>query len=770
MRGYRTTFIELFGEELGGKHPIDKVEIPLIQRDFAQGRKSLEVDRIRRDFLQELSSAVRGNKNLELDFIYGIQEGDRFAPLDGQQRLTTLFLLHWMVATRRGALGGSQPWTNFSYATRPSARIFSERIIANPAPKDTQGLDAWIQDQPWHLHTWRFDPTVRSMLVMIRSLEAALEECDWEDAWQRLANRDAPAVSFYVMPLQDDISGDDLYIKMNSRGKPLTDFENFKARFEKALGNSPLSRRAATSATSFERKIDGDWTETLWKYRGEDDVIDDEFLRYMIFILEVCEWRNSTPTVESLTLEDRAERILLTDPSAAENLAFMFSAFDTWTGVDVKAYFSSRFTTAPESDRIRLFGHGAKLDLFESCCRSYGEFNSRNREFSLADSMLLFAVILQRLHPTEPDIEFRRMRQLRNLLILAENEIRVDKMPRLVKQVEALIINGSFDGESVLPKFRIDDEISKAEFLESASAEEARALVRLENNDILRGCLFSFELDESLPVRAAKFEQVLVPRHYVDLKGALQSAGPYQRNPKGSTIDHFGPSTREYESEWREVFCRDGRAPRVQTRRALELVLDGLTGSELEISDQLREQSTDFVARCEVAGIRDDAYYYVKYPLMRTGDSGRYAREEGHSFEAVMLRRRHLNSKYWDPYIRSSLDLSEMPTDNIDQWFSGYEYRPRWLELIDGTRVRAREGGLIVEPGTESRAADAINALLTPLDRWHGGDVEHDGIAPMGVAVPQVERDGMLFDSTDRVVLFAEFFTDVHRALVSANY
>ena len=30
-------------------------------------------------------------------------------------------------------------------------------------------------------------------------------------------------------------SGEDLYIKMNSRGKPLTPFENFKARFEQAI-------------------------------------------------------------------------------------------------------------------------------------------------------------------------------------------------------------------------------------------------------------------------------------------------------------------------------------------------------------------------------------------------------------------------------------------------------------------------------------------------------------------------------------------------------
>ena len=49
---------------------------------------------------------------------------------------------------------------------------------------------------------------------------------------QRLIAGDAPAISFQLLPIDDMGSGEDLYIKMNSRGKPLTPFENFKARFE----------------------------------------------------------------------------------------------------------------------------------------------------------------------------------------------------------------------------------------------------------------------------------------------------------------------------------------------------------------------------------------------------------------------------------------------------------------------------------------------------------------------------------------------------------
>jgi hypothetical protein len=81
-----------------------RVEIPLIQRDYAQGRP-VEKD-VREGFLKALHAALSlpeesADLPLNLDFIYGSMEGaDKqcFLPLDGQQRLTTLFLLHWYLA------------------------------------------------------------------------------------------------------------------------------------------------------------------------------------------------------------------------------------------------------------------------------------------------------------------------------------------------------------------------------------------------------------------------------------------------------------------------------------------------------------------------------------------------------------------------------------------------------------------------------------------------------------------------------------------------
>ena len=83
------------------------VEIPLIQRDYAQGRTGKE--KLRKNFLGDLKKALDNekpynDKALKLDFVYGSVEHGSMNPLDGQQRLTTLWLLHWYIALRAKTL------------------------------------------------------------------------------------------------------------------------------------------------------------------------------------------------------------------------------------------------------------------------------------------------------------------------------------------------------------------------------------------------------------------------------------------------------------------------------------------------------------------------------------------------------------------------------------------------------------------------------------------------------------------------------------------
>ena len=90
---------------------LKKIAIPIIQRDYAQGRKEPKVTRIRNLFLKSLHQAII-EQPITLDFVYGdIDEDGIMTPLDGQQRLTALFLLHWYSAKREPWPGILREWS-----------------------------------------------------------------------------------------------------------------------------------------------------------------------------------------------------------------------------------------------------------------------------------------------------------------------------------------------------------------------------------------------------------------------------------------------------------------------------------------------------------------------------------------------------------------------------------------------------------------------------------------------------------------------------------
>ena len=172
MRSYVTSYNGLFTCRAPDAPTIKLIEIPLIQRDYAQGRQGSMVERIRAIFLNVLHRAVTTGEGTNLDFIYGDVANGTFRPLDGQQQLTTLFLLHWYLAFRAEQITEMHAWKNFSYATRASARLFCERLAKSQPPCAVKDLSIWIVDQSWYLYTWRHDPTIQSMLVMLDAIHA----------------------------------------------------------------------------------------------------------------------------------------------------------------------------------------------------------------------------------------------------------------------------------------------------------------------------------------------------------------------------------------------------------------------------------------------------------------------------------------------------------------------------------------------------------------------------------------------------------------------
>lgn len=271
---------------------------PRIQRDYVQGRLTFKASQVRKAFIKSLKSALsEANPAVNLDFIYGVLRMDvkadetRFIPLDGQQRLTTLFLLHWYLAYKtnnhdafRSRLSGKDEKVRFLYETRDSAKAFCENMIKNNIDNsDEQKPVSWhIKNQNWFLTMWTEDPTVQGMLTMLDAMDDAFKEDNLEDYWDRLTTKEY--IRFYVLPFDENYSlGEDLYIKMNARGLALTTFENFKASFEEEL-------LEVDTKESFKSHIDTKWTNMFWypmtPEKGDPPAkVDTEMMRFVRMLL-----------------------------------------------------------------------------------------------------------------------------------------------------------------------------------------------------------------------------------------------------------------------------------------------------------------------------------------------------------------------------------------------------------------------------------------------------------------------------------------------------
>lgn len=253
--------------------PLSKIEIPIIQRDYAQGREGKE--ELRKNFLKFFLEAVNGTPK-ELDFVYGSVRNNILQPLDGQQRLTTLFLLHWFVAVKENRLNNELKniLTKFTYETRTSSREFCIELINKGIIYDPeQNISKLIIDSSWFFLSWKRDQTIKSMLTMLDDIQQTFQ--DETEVWNKLNN-----ISFHYIELQNFGLSDDLYIKMNARGKALTDFENFKAKFEQLINKE--SWESNTEATkTFSYQIDTLWTDLFWKYRDKtENVFDEQLLNF----------------------------------------------------------------------------------------------------------------------------------------------------------------------------------------------------------------------------------------------------------------------------------------------------------------------------------------------------------------------------------------------------------------------------------------------------------------------------------------------------------
>lgn len=308
---------------------ISKVVIPRIQRPYAQGRRIEESNKVRENFLKELFAVLRGeDEMLDLNFVYGKVElikkdGADHAImelLDGQQRFTTLYLLYWYLVNReqvRGQVGAdiARALTSFEYETRETSTEFCKmlgRLVAggNRFTFSRLGHGGEVCSMPPseaikasldYVHSFAADPTISAMLTMLDAMHEAYNGKGYVEfspgqhgeRWKNLEK-----IRFNVLSLTRYKLSEELYIKMNARGLPLSPFDCFKADFlglmdlpgvkvrtgrmvhlNSGLDAGEQDEDAVTFKQYFATKLDCSWCDLFWK-AADPDSFDSS---YMLF-------------------------------------------------------------------------------------------------------------------------------------------------------------------------------------------------------------------------------------------------------------------------------------------------------------------------------------------------------------------------------------------------------------------------------------------------------------------------------------------------------
>ena len=392
-----------FWQLLDGDAAAPRVVVPLLQRDYAQGRTDTPTAEIRQLFVAALRGAFgpdgEAQKPLGLDFVYGTPDQAALVVLDGQQRLTTLFLLHWYLAAG-AAVDARAALHRFAYEGRAAARDFCRALVETLKPGSGRPgapgtLSAALRDQHWFVPAWHHDPTVCGMLTMLDALDHAFADLQADRGWGALTGpAEQAAVRFQFLDLKTQGLSDNLYTRMNARGKPLNKFENWKARFDELLAaNHPAE------AKSFASKLEGPWTDFFWRNKiaaasANDDpatLVDVPFQAFIDFVTRMLALRaeasgSSTASAnekKSTSPFARYETVYAVPGTGGANLGFFTDALDALAKAPpMPAFFSgllregkaTRKQAGDTDERPRLFvdwgSKPADTNLFRSCCQA----------------------------------------------------------------------------------------------------------------------------------------------------------------------------------------------------------------------------------------------------------------------------------------------------------------------------------------------------------------------------------------------------------------
>ena len=294
-----------------------RIIIPDLQRDYCWGDQThtAEKKELVSGFVETLMHQYnplpcsRGNAIdlLNLGLIYGYEAPEGHIQLcDGQQRITTLFLLLGMLNKKseqnvfRRLLISDYEYLQddrepyLQYAIRESSLYFLSDLVCHFFIKEEE--DHWyveacsdIKKSSWFFSEYHSDPSICSMIRALETMDYMLREKNktWCEAFGLFISS---RLTFMYYDMEDRKNGEETFVVINTTGEPLSANQNLKPLIiSKNSTYMPLG--VNENELQVSHKVATDWEEMenwFWKKRGNDNDTADagfnEFLRWITML------------------------------------------------------------------------------------------------------------------------------------------------------------------------------------------------------------------------------------------------------------------------------------------------------------------------------------------------------------------------------------------------------------------------------------------------------------------------------------------------------
>lgn len=723
-----------------------QIEIPLLQRDYVQGLQQTKNNTVRKGLLDSISECLEQGKQLSFDFIYGAEkkceDNTIFLPLDGQQRLTTLFLLHWYFAVKEGLILDQtikDKLIKFSYLSRISSREFCKKLVSCDfkLPNTTDFMSVAIQQTTWFHKQWDFDPTVKAMLVMLDDIHTRLK--DLPPVFDKFTSSEIYTIPivFHCITLEKLNLTDRIYIKMNARGKTLSAFESFKAWTLQTLKDHEFKEELKIFRANIEIK----WTNIFWQYKDPGIFnIDKPFMRYINFISEMLlRIENHTDANDQVYVEatetinyDLLENLFV----QKEKIRFLFDSISLLS--DNESAFSIELGNVFCSESSQL----NKLKIFSNQTPNLMErLLGPKQNLQNDEKTLLYCAILRKMKYPEEPVSLDYLRILRNLISRIRQQYfdrfvtnyRAENFYTIINLATQLLENAdpysqllSMQDEKfpVITPESFKEEVRKAKFLEQDAKKYTPLIHKLEDMDIFSGTLNNIlDMVEEYPENLLMFFDTIFQKSEVSSKltarGLLALGCDAILLPVGWTL--FGPRY--------VIRGKNGWYNFLTTQDAIiQPYLKQLHYHYTNNSNSTYGMFEKIIEERLVDGIDTSrAYYFIKYPVaLEESDKFVLSIEGTLNFEQFHLMSGK-NLVAWHAFLMHFILEKELYPDKEITSFSYGTERNEFIKIKNGSSLQIKDKGwkvfwpdIIEEPQKialrKQVGIDQNDFLIAPID------------------------------------------------------